>query len=328
MFFSLTHHHKNISRLLAVATVGLGFATSAFAQTAATYPSKPVNLIVPYGAGGNTDAMARALADRLSKKLGQPFVIENKAGAGGTLGATQMVRAKPDGYSLSLLPLSVFRQPYLTKVQYEPLKDLTFISTVMNYTYAIAVPYSAPWKDIHELVNSVKKTPGKLSYAGSVQYSSNHLAMTELARVANLQWTFIPYKGDAEAINAMMGGHVDLISATSTILPFVESKKFRVLAVAGSERSPDFPGIPTLKESGYPVEMASPLGVGGPAGMPADIVAKLDTSIREVLQDPEFIKQARVLGVELAYRGPKEYTAWAKETYAKEKTIISRLANQ
>ena len=328
MFFAQAYKNSPAIRLVTNTILGLSLTAPALSQTAATYPNKPVTLIVPYGAGGNTDAMARALADKLGKKLGQPFIIENKAGAGATLGAAQMVRTKPDGYNLTLVPLSVFRQPYLTKVQYDPLKDLTYISTVMNYTYPIAVPYNAPWKDIHELVNYAKKSPDKISYAASVQYSSNHLAMTELARVADIKWTFIPYKGDADAINAILGGHVDLIAATSTILPFVESRKFRVLAVAGAERSPDFPGAPTLKESGYAVEMSSPLGVGGPAGLPADIVAKLDNAIRDIVKVPEFMKQARSLGVELSYRGPKEYTTWAKETFAREKSIISRLANQ
>ena len=314
--------------LAAAATLGLGLIASAAAQTGAPYPSKPISLIVPYGAGGGTDALARALTERMGKKLGQPFIVESKPGAAGTLGVTQMVRTKPDGYSLTLVPLSVFRQPYLTKVQYDPLKDLSYIATVMNYTYAIAVPYSAPWKNIQELVADAKKQPDKYSYAGSAQYSSNHLAMTELARAAQLQWTFVPYKGDAEAINALLGSHVDIISATSTILPFVESKKVRVLAVAGAERSPDFPGIPTLKEAGYPVEMASPQGIAGPAGLPQDIVNKLDATVREVMQDPDFIKQARTLGIELNYRDHKAYTAWASATYAKEKTIIARLAGQ
>ena len=315
-------------RLAAAAALGLGLTASTAAQTASPYPSKPISLIVPYGAGGSTDALARALTDRMGKKLGQPFIVESKPGAAGTLGVTQMVRTRPDGYSLTLVPLSVFRQPYLTKVQYDPLKDLSYIATVMNYTYAIAVPYSAPWKSIQELVADARKSPDKYSYAGSAQYSSNHLAMTELARAAQLQWTFVPYKGDAEAINALLGGHVDIISATSTILPFVESKKARVLAVAGAERSPDFPGVPTLKEACYPVEMASPLGIAGPAGLPRDIVDKLDSTVREVMQDPDFIQQARMLGVELNYRGSKAYTAWAADTYAKEKTIITRLAGQ
>lgn len=314
--------------LAAAATLGLGLIASAAAQTAAPYPSKPISLIVPYGAGGGTDALARALTERMGKKLGQPFIVESKPGAAGTLGVTQMVRTKPDGYSLTLVPLSVFRQPYLTKVQYDPLKDLSYIATVMNYTYAIAVPYNAPWKSIQELVADAKKQPDKYSYAGSAQYSSNHLAMTELARAAQLQWTFVPYKGDAEAINALLGSHVDIISATSTILPFVESKKVRVLAVAGADRSPDFPGIPTLKEAGYPVEMASPLGIAGPANLPQDIVNKLDNTVREVMQDPDFIQQARTLGIELNYRDHKAYTAWASATYAKEKTIITRLAGQ
>lgn len=328
MNFSFRINHKTFFRLATAMTLGLGLQIGALAQDVASYPNKPINLIVPYGAGGGTDAFARVLSEHIAKKLGQPLIIENKPGAAATLGVLQMTRAKPDGYNLTMVPLSVFRQPYLNKVQYDPIKDVSYIANVMNYTYAIAVPYDAPWKNIAELVKHVKSTPGKISYAGSSQYSSNHLAMTELARVASLEWSFIPYKGDAEAINALLGSHVDVISVTSTILPFVESKKVRVLAVAGAERSPDFPNVPTLKESGYPVEMESPLGIAGPAGLPQEIIEKIDGAIRDVMKSPEFIQKARALGIELNYRDSQTYTAWAKETFAREKTIISRLANQ
>lgn len=311
---------------LALACLASGAVAGAIAQQ--DYPSKAITLIVPYGPGGSTDSMARALGEQLTKRLGQPILIEYKPGAGGTLGAVQMVNAKPDGYYLSLIPLSVFRQPYLNKVQYDPMKDITYVSTVMNYSYAIAVPAASPWKDIHELVKAVKAAPNKYSYAATAQYSSNHLAMAELGRVAGLKWTFIPYKGDVDAITALLGGHVDIINGTSTIIPFVQSQKMRVLAVAGKERSSDYPGVPTLNEVGYPVVMSSPLGVGGPAGMPQAIVDKLDKAIKATVEDPDFIKQTKQLGIELSYRDHKTYTEWTKQTYAAEKTIIGRLAGE
>lgn len=328
MNFSFHINHKAVFRVATAVTLSASLLSGTWAQDVGSYPNKPINMIVPYGAGGATDAFARILAEHVGKKLGQPLILENKPGASATLGVLQMVRAKPDGYNLTMVPLSVFRQPYLNKVQYNPIKDVSYIANVMNYTYAIAVPYNAPWQNISELESHAKSAPGKISYAASSQYSSNHLAMTELARVADLQWSFIPYKGDAEAINALLGSHVDVISVTSTILPFVESKKVRVLAVAGAERSPDFPNVPTLKESGYAVEMSSPLGIGGPAGLPKEIVEKLDGAIREVMGTPEFIQKARLLGIELNYRDSKTYTTWAQETFVREKAIISRLADQ
>lgn len=297
-------------------------------NAADTYPSRPITLTVPYGAGGSTDSLARSFAERLGSKLGVSVIVDYKAGAGGTLGAAHVKNQAPDGYSLTLLPLSVLRQPYLVKVNYEPLKDLTWISAVANYSYVVAVPESSTWQTINELVDDVKANPGKFNYAASAQYSSNHLAMAELGRVADLDWTFIPYKGDAEAITSLLGSNVDIISATSTILPFVKDKKVRPLAVAGSQRSPDFEGVPTLKESGYDVEMASPLGVGGPANMPVEVVNKLESAIAAVMADPVFLEKARFLGFELAHKNHKDYTAWAEQTYANEKTIIGRLAGE
>ena len=315
-------------RLLpALATVlGLSLATLASGQE--VYPTRPITIVVPVGAGGSTDSLARALAEHMGRKLGQPVVIENRPGAGATLGAAQMVSTKPDGYTLTMVPLGVFRMPYLSKVQYDPMKDLTYIASVSNFTYAIAVPAESKWKDLAQLIADVKASPDRFSYAGSALYTSNHLLMAELGRVAGLKWTFVPYKGDAEAITALLGGHVQIVSATTTVLPFVESGKVRVLAVGGAEPSPYFPGVPTLKQLGHNVEMLSPLGIGGPAGLPAAVVTKLDRTIREIVEDPAFAKQANQLGMELAYRDHRAYTAWTQATFVAEKTIIKRLAGE
>jgi tripartite-type tricarboxylate transporter receptor subunit TctC len=315
-----------MTRRCALAGIALAAGSMAYAQ--ADYPTRPITLIVPYGAGGGTSNMARALGDQLAKRLGQPVVLDYKPGAGGTLGVVHTKRAKADGYTLTLVPLSVFRQPYLSPVQYDPLQDVSYISTFMNYSYAIGVPASSPWKTIDDLVKGVKAAPDKFSYAGSAQYSSNHLAMVELGRVAGLNWTFVPFKGDADAITALLGNHVNIISATSTIKPFAADGKVRILAVAGDARSPDYPGVPTLKEAGYNVSMNSPLGVGGPPGLPKAIVDKLDAAIKDSMSDPEFINQARFLSIDLSYRNAADYTAWAKETYANEKSIIGRLAEK
>ncbi|MBK1779717.1 tripartite tricarboxylate transporter substrate binding protein [Advenella sp. WQ 585] len=321
--------HKTFRHLHALsACTLLALFTATTTHAATDYPKQPISLIVPYSPGGNTDALARLLADHAGKRLEGNIVIEYKAGANGTMGAMHMKNQKPDGYSLSLLPLSVLRQPYLVKVKYDPLQDLTWIASVSNYTYVIAVPAKSPWQSIEELVEDAKNNPGKYSYAASAQYSSNHLAMTELGREAGLDWTFIPYKGDSDAITALLGDHVNIISATSTILPFVENGQVRVLAVAGAERSPDFPDTPTLKERGFNVEMLSPLGIGGPAGMNPDVVAKLAKAVEETIQDPAFIEKARPLGIELSYRNHQDYTEWAKQTFTNEKEIINRLKDE
>ena len=316
---------NTFARCLLSCSLALAGLTS---QAQDQYPSKPISLIVPYGPGGSTDQLARALGEGMSKHLKQPVIIEFKPGAGGTLGAAQMTRTKPDGYSLTMLPISVFRQPYLQTVTYDPLKDLSYIAVVSNYTYAIAVMADAKWKTINELVDDAKANPGKFSYSGSAQYSSNHLSMVEIGRIAGIDWTFIPYKGDAEGLTALFGGHVQVVASTSTVLPFVKSGKVRILATVGDKRPADFADAPTLQEAGFPVVMHSPLGIAGPAGLSADIIQKLDEAISVTLKDPKFKESMASLGIELNYRDHKEYAAYAVKTFAQEKTIIERLSKE
>jgi len=292
------------------------------------YPSRPITLVVPYAAGGSTDQLGRALADGLGRSLKQPVVIENKPGGNGTFGVLQMGRSKPDGYSLTMVPLSVFRQPYLQPVSYDPLKDLSYIATVANYSYAIAVKQDAKWKTIRELVDDARARPDSIAYGSSALFSSNHLVMAELGRAAGIQWTHVPYKGDSESLAALLGGHIQVVSSTSTVLPFVQSGKMRVLATGGETRPKDFPDAPTLKEAGYPVVIASPLGIAGPAGLPAAIVEKLDGAIRKLMQEPEFVASVEKLGIELSYKDHVQYTQYAKAASAQEKTIIERLSKE
>jgi tripartite-type tricarboxylate transporter receptor subunit TctC len=316
-----------VRSLAAIAAIGIvSSAAPSWAQD--VFPSRPISLIVPYAAGGSTDQLGRALAEALSRRLKQSVVIENKPGAGGTLGALQMTRAKPDGYSLTMIPLSVFRQPYLQPTNYNPIKDISYISTVANYSYAIGVRQDAKWKTLKDLVDDAKANPNTISYGTSALYSTNHVMIAELERATGAALTHIPYKGDSEAITALLGGHIQVVSSTSTVLPFAQSGKVRLLATGGETRAKDFPDVPTLKEQGYPVAVASPLGIGGPAGMPPAIVEKLDTAIREILADPAFVSTVEKFGIELAYRNHQQYSEYARVTFAQEKSIIERLSKE
>lgn len=310
--------------VLAASTAGL--VVPAIAQDA--YPSRPITLIVPNTAGGSTDLLGRALAEGLSRVLKQTVVVENKPGGNGTMGVLQMKRSQPDGYALTMVPLGAFRQPYLQTVAYHPLKDLSFISTIANYSYAIAVRPDSKWKTIQDLVNDAKAQPDSINYGTSAMFSTNHLLMVELGREAGARWTHVPHKGDSEALAALLGGHIQAVSSTSTVLPYAQSGKVRVLATGGETRSKDFPDVPTLKEAGYPVALASPLGIGGPAGLPPAIVVKLDEAIASVLKDPAFIAQAEKIGIELQYRNHQQYAQYAERAFAQEKSIIGRLAGE
>lgn len=321
---------KMVSHACMLAAGALLITGTLTAQAADKFPEKPITLIVPYAPGGSTDILGRLISDRLSKHFEQSVVVENRSGADGTLGVVHTRRQKPDGYNLTMLPLTVLRQPHLIDVSYDPIEDITWISSMANYNYAIAVPWDSPRENIDDLIAAVKENPGKYNYAGSSPYSSNNLAMVEFARKADLDWQYIAFKGDIDGINALLGNHVDIISSTVTsLMPFVEDKRLRPLAVAGPQRSPDLPDVPTLKEQGYEVALTSPLGLGGPAGMDPEVVAILDEAIKEALEDPDFIETAQKQGwTELLYMSHEDYSNWAAETFENEKSIIERLSAQ
>src|SRR5690625_856307 len=321
---------KAIARFCILAAGAFSISGGLAVQAANNYPEKPITIIVPYAPGGSLPILGRLIGDRLSRHFDHNVIIENRAGADGTLGVVQTRRQKPDGYSLTMLPLTVLRQPHLIDVAYDPIEDITWISSMTNYNYAIAVPWDSPWETMEDLITAVKENPGKYNYAGSSPYSSNNLAMVELAREADLDWQYIAFKGDIDGLNALLGNHVDLISSTVTsLMPFVEDKRLRPLAVAGPQRSPDLPDIPTLKELGFNVGLASPLGLGGPANMVPEVIAILDGAIQEALEDPAFIEQAQNQGwTELLYMNHEDYSKWAAETFENEKSIIERLSAQ
>jgi Tripartite tricarboxylate transporter family receptor len=217
-------------------------------------------LIVPYGPGGVTDVVARLVADEASKTLGQAIVVENKPGVNGTLGAMRMVNTEPDGYTLSVVPIGIFRLPHIQKTSYEPLRDLMFISMLAGYLYAIAVRNDAPWKNVADLVEHSRQKPNSISYGTPSTYSSQHLAMVELGRLANVEWTHIPFKGDAEATQNLLGGNVQVIVASNSVLPYVQNGQIRLLASLEEDKGiGPFGEFATLKSQGFDVAATSPL---------------------------------------------------------------------
>ena len=311
---------------MAVATVGLTAGTLGWAA----YPDRPITLIVPYGAGGTTDQIGRAVGDALSRQLNQTIIIENKPGAAGTMGAAQLKRAKPDGYTLSMLPLGVFRQVYLQPggVSYDPLKDISYISMFAGYSFSVAVMKDAKWQTIQELVEDAKSRPGEIAYGSPGLFSGNHVVMAELERVTGAKFNHVPFKSDSESLTAMMGGHIDAASSTNVVVPFVASGQMRVLASAGKTRPKDLADAPTLQEAGYDVLVPSPMGIGAPANLPQDIVEKLDNAIKAMTQDPKFIEIMDRLGVEIEYADHKAYQQYAVGTMQSEKVLVDRLSSQ
>lgn len=311
----------NARRKLVKAALGLTAAAIGLCAQAQAFPDRPITLVVPYAAGGSTDVLARALAEHMGQTLKQPVVVENRPGASGSMGVMRMKQSKPDGYALTIVALGVFRLPYLEKVNYDPVKDLSYVSMLAGYSYAIAVRADSPIQTIDQLIAQSKNGQG-LFYGISALYSVNQAIMTELAALTGARLTAVPFKGDSESINALLGGQVQAASVTSTIVPFVKAGKVRVLATAGEKRAKDMPDAPTLLEAGYKMSVLSPLGIAGPAGMPSDVVDKLDAAIHAAVSDPAFQAKADQYGIDLMYRNAADYTAYAKKAALDEKDIV------
>ncbi len=315
----------------ALATLGLlAGAMPAAAQgvAAASYPNAPIKLIVPYTAGGVTDIMGRLFAEQAGKRLGQPVIIENKTGANGTLGGVQMLSADPSGYYLTMLPIGTFRMPHITGAQFNPLKDFTYISVISGFNYYIAVNAGSPWKSVGDLVDYAKKSNGAVSYGTPGANSSQHIGMAQLGVKAGADWTHVPFKGDADAISALMGNHIQAVVSSSSILPYVTSGKIRVLASLGDTRSPDLPDVPTLKELGYPIVHTSPMGIAGPKGMDPAVVKKLEAAFREAYDDPEYQAGLKKLGMSALYMNAADYHKYAIETFNGEREALRSMGVQ
>lgn len=319
-------HHPDRSRrrlVQAALAVPAAIALPAFAQSA--YPTRPIKLICPWPAGGSTDAVLRALAESAGKTLGQQIVIENKGGAGGMLGAVDLVSAKPDGYTLSQLPHGVFRIPHMQKVAFDTLKDFTWIVCLTGYTFGLVVPADSPIKSIKDLVDYAKANPGKFTYGSTGTGTSPHLAVEEFAQRAGIQLNHVPFKGNAENMQAILGGHIMSASDATGWAPHVEAGKLRLLATYGSKRTKRWPTVPTLDELGYKTVADSPFGVCGPKGMDPAVVKTLHDAFRKTLEDPAVLATFDKYDQTVVYMNTEAYTKWARETYAAERATMERL---
>ena len=291
-----------------------------FPVTAADFPAKAVTLIVPWVAGGSTDSCMRVLAEHSAKVLGQPVIVENKPGGGGTVGpATMAATAKPDGYTLSQIPLGVFRLPHTMKTTWDPLQDFTYIIQLTGYTYGIVVKKDAPWKDLKELLAFAKANPGKVTYATPGVGVMQHVVMERLAQKEGIKWIHVPCKGGIEVITATLGGHVMVGAETSGWAPQVDSGDLRLLAVWTAERTKKWPDVPTLKELGYGIVASSPFGIAGPKGMDPKVVKILHDAFKKGMDDPAFKKILDQFYMVPFYMNSEDYAKYAQELYKEEK---------
>jgi tripartite-type tricarboxylate transporter receptor subunit TctC len=295
------------------------------AAMAQEWPNKPITFVIPFPAGGGTDAFARPLAAQLTKQLGKQIVIDNRGGAGGTLGAVELVNAKPDGYTISQLPHGVFRIPHMQKTQFDTLKDFTWIACLTGYTFGLVVPADSPIKTIKDLVEFAKAKPGVFTYGSTGVGTSPHLAVEEFAQRAGIQLNHIPFKGNTENMQAVLGGHTMSASDATGWAPHVDSGRLRLIATYGSKRTKRWSQVPTLDELEYKTVSDSPFGVCGPKGMDPAIVRVLHDAFRKTLDDPNVVATLDKYDQPVIYMNTETYTKWARDTYESEKITIERL---
>ncbi|CAB3899916.1 tripartite tricarboxylate transporter substrate binding protein [Achromobacter sp. ACM03] len=293
--------------------------------SASGFPARPVTLIVPFPAGGATDTQMRALAIAASRELGQTVVIANRPGAGGTLGPAAMAQtAAPDGYTVSVVVGTLFRYPFLQQVNYDPLKDFTYVACMTAYSYAIVVREDAPWHTLDEMIADARAHPDKISYGGTGTGGSGRIAIERLSRLTNTRFNFIPYKGAAEETTALLGGHIQMISDAGWG-PMIDTGKARLLAVLGETRAKRVPDVPTLTELGYPIVAANPVGIAGPKGMDPEVTRILQQAFHRASRDPEYNRALETADQPHMLMDSAAYTDFAVRQVAEEKRFVAEL---
>ena len=289
------------------------------------YPNKPIRLIAPWPPGGASDAVMRAFAESAGQFLGVSVVVENRPGAGGTLGATAMVNAQPDGYLITQLPLGIYRIPHMQKMTFDPVKDITHIVCLTGYTVGLVATADAPFKTLKEMVAYARANPGKLEYGSTGIGTTPHLAVEEFSQKAGIVLNHVPYKGTAELMQAILGGHIRVMSGTTEFAPSVREGRLRLLATLGQKRTKGFPDVPTVKESGWDTITESPFGIGGPKGMDPQVVRVLHDAFKKTLDDPKVQELLDRLYQPTIYMNTEDYTRYAVRTFEAERATMERL---
>ncbi len=305
-----------IRRAVLIATMAVATA-SPFTVAAQDFPNKPIKLVVGYAAGGPTDVIARIVGQEISTTLGQPVVVENKAGANGNIGTEFVARAPADGYTLIVNTLSHNVNPLLSPamVKYDPVKDFTPVSLAVVLPQLLVVANDSPFQTMADLVKAAKASPEKVSYGSAGSGGSAHLSAELLALQASAKMTHIPFKGNGPALVEVMSGRVSFMFYPMIgVANHVADKKLRILAVTTDKRHPDFPNVPTMAEAGFPGFEAyvGPVGFLAPAGTPAPAVQKLSAAIRTALAKPDVRTRLRGLGAVVVGSTPDEYRDWLK----------------
>jgi len=292
---------------------------------AMAWPEKPVTIIVPFPPGGSTDLIARTLQPKLQEKFGGSFVVDNKAGATGTIGAAQVVRSAPDGHTLLVASLGPYViAPHLTKVPYDATKEMDYITVAVQAPNVLVVPAASPHKSMADVMAFQKANPGKMTFASSGNGSSDHLTAELYWQQTNTTGVHVPYKGGGPVMTDLLGNQVDSsFMNINTAMPQIKAGKLRALSITSAQRSPLLPDVPTLQELGIKdANVYSWQAVSGPKGMPADLKNKLQAAIKDALNDPVIKPKLLELGFEIVANTPEQFTAFQASEFARWKKLI------
>jgi len=301
------------------------FALAAPAQNAGDYPTAPVRIIVPFQAGGLTDILARAIAQHAGQHLGQQFVVENKAGASGNIGADFVAKSKPDGHTLLMgsIGTNAVNAHLFSRMPYDTLKDFAPVSLVASGTLMLVAHPSVPAADMKSLLAYARANPGKLTYASGGPGASQHLAGELLKTMAKVDIVHVPYKGVVQGVTDVVAGQVDLTFDLATVEPHIRAGKLRPIAVANAQRSAAFPEVPTIAEAGVPgYEASAWYGLFAPAGTPPAVIAKLNAEVVRALKDPALRQRLATLGAEPAGSSPEELARFVRAEYDKWGQVV------
>jgi tripartite-type tricarboxylate transporter receptor subunit TctC len=307
--------------------LALGLGGSISSLYGEEWPSKPIQIVVGYSAGGTSDLVTRGLAEPLKKILKVPVVVENKPGGASLIASGYLAKAKPDGYTLGQVAgNSITERPFFMQVPFDPVKAFSFICQVFDYGAGFVVKSDAPWKTFPEFVEAAKKQPGKLSVSMSGPGSYLQVGIAKLERkVPGLKLKVVPFKGGVDAVTALLGGHVDSCFQSQEWRPFVESGKLRLLAIGGRERLKDYPQVPTWLDLGYGVFAEAPGAYAAPAGLPGNIRDKLEQAFKAAMGDPKFKATMKSLSLVEVYKPGKELYEDLMKMYEENKTTIPQL---
>ncbi len=306
-----------ITRRRTLALLGGAAAAVALPARAQAYPSKPIEMVVCYGAGGTSDLYYRGLGLILSRHLGQPIVIVNKPGAGSAIGSAYIKNAAPDGYTIGNITEVMMRENLLGNSLYDPAKDFTYIAVGATVPFGWGVVPESPLKTLNQLVDEGKKFPGKLSYGAAGSPKLPSWAMKVLESQTGARYLGVPYPSSAAIITAALGGQIDLIcDALGAMASMVAGNRLRVLAVSSEQRLPQWPNVPTARELGVNATTTLPYGVGGPAGMPPAVVARLEEAMRKAVAEPEHQQLVDRLNMATWTRIGKPFDEYMRAQYA------------